>query len=92
MFQALFILLVGLTVPTMADNGKAAPIILEANEAPPFWSSQMPYSGMAGEIVHAMAKSAGIPTKIIFKPLSRLIEDDTNNDLGNPAFFMVNPV
>jgi polar amino acid transport system substrate-binding protein len=65
-------------------------VILEANEAPPFWSSDMYENGMAGEIVYEISKATGTNTKIVFKPLSRLIEDDTNNDLGNPAFFIVN--
>ena len=65
-------------------------VILEANEAPPFWSQKMPHNGMCGEIVYAISKAGGIDSKIVFRPLSRNIEDDRNNDLGNPAFFIVN--
>lgn len=65
-------------------------VVLGANEAPPYWSKKLPYDGIAGEIIHAISKAANINSDIVFKPLSRLIEDDENNDLGNPAFFMVN--
>lgn len=73
-----------------ADDIREFSVTLEANESPPFWSKKLPYNGMAGEIVNAISEAAGIESKIVFKPLSRLIEDDTNNDLGNPAFFMDN--
>ena len=65
-------------------------VILEANEAPPFWSKKMPQDGMVGEIVHAISKAVEIDSKIVFKPLARMIADDENNDLGDPAFFIVN--
>lgn len=63
---------------------------LEANESSPYWSRALPLDGMAGEIVHAISKEAGLISKIEYKPLKRLIEDDANNDLGNPAFYMRN--
>ncbi|MES0370927.1 MAG: transporter substrate-binding domain-containing protein [Mariprofundaceae bacterium] len=63
---------------------------LEANESPPYWSASLPYNGMAGEIVHAISQEAGLVSNIHYKPLKRLIEDDNNNDLGNPAFYMRN--
>ena len=65
-------------------------IVLEANEAPPFWSKGLPHDGMAGEIIYEMSKVAKLKSVIKFKPLSRLIEDDTNNDLGNPSFYINN--
>ena len=43
---------------------------------------------MAGEIIQAISELQGISAKIKFKPLTRLIKDDTNNDLGNPEFFI----
>jgi len=73
-----------------AENLEMNSIVLEANEAPPFWSKVLPHNGMAGEIIYEISKACAINTTIIFKPLSRLIEDDTNNDLGNPAFFIDN--
>lgn len=63
---------------------------LDANESQPYWSSAMPMYGMCGEIVYAASRAAGIKSLITFKPLKRLIEDDSNNDLGNPAFYMNN--
>lgn len=65
-------------------------VILDANEAPPFFSKSMPYNGMCGEIIHEISKACDIQTEIRFKPLSRMIQDDSNNELGNPAFFMNN--
>jgi len=63
---------------------------LDANESPPYWSETMPKDGMCGEIVHAVSQAAGIVSHIHYKPLTRMIEDDQNNDLGNPAFYMGN--
>jgi len=63
---------------------------LDANESPPYWSASMPGQGMCGELVQAIARASGIELAIQFKPLNRMIEDDANNDLGNPAFFMRN--
>ncbi|MBA3025384.1 MAG: amino acid ABC transporter substrate-binding protein [Sulfurimonas sp.] len=83
-----FALLFGLALN--AQNSNTLSIVLEANEAPPFWSKTLAHNGMGGEIIYEISKAAGINTSIVFKPLSRLIEDDTNNDLGNPAFYIVN--
>ena len=65
-------------------------IVLDANEAPPFFSKDLPHNGMAGEIIYEVSKAAGIKSEINFKPLSRMIKEDENNDLGNPAFFINN--
>ena len=59
-----------------------------ANESPPYWSPALAYNGMAGEILHAISQEAEIESTIEFAPLSRLIQDETNNDLGNPLFYM----
>ncbi len=63
-------------------------VILNVNEAPPFFSKDLPSNGMCGEIIHEMSKAAGLDTEIQFKPLSRMIKEDNNNDVGDPAFFM----
>ena len=63
---------------------------LDANESAPFFSASLPRDGMVGEIIHATSAAAGIDSQISFKPLKRMIEDDSNNDLGNPLFFMNN--
>lgn len=86
----LLLLLILFQSTLYAQTIKDTVVTLETNEAPPFWSKQLPDDGMAGEIVHAISKAAGINSKIVYKPLSRIIKDDTNNDLGNPAFFIVN--
>ena len=86
----IFLLLLTLHSSLYSNDEQINAVILEANEAPPFWSKKLPHEGIAGEIVHAISEAAGINTKIVFKPLSRLIEDDENNDLGNPAFFILN--
>ena len=65
-------------------------VMLDANESPPFWSIKLPYDGMCGEIVHAISQEVDIVSYIQFKPLKRLIEDDSNNDLGNPQFYLPN--
>lgn len=65
-------------------------ITLDANESRPYWSAAMPGQGMCGEIVDAISSVAGIRSELVFKPLKRMIEDDSNNDLGNPAFYMNN--
>ncbi len=71
-------------------DGNRPHVLLQANSAPPFWSEKLPFNGLGGEIIHEISKVEGIDTTIVFKPLSRLIEDDSNNDLGDPAFFMRN--
>lgn len=43
---------------------------------------------MCGEILQAMTELAGYKSHITFKPLSRLINDTENNDLGNPTFYL----
>ncbi len=65
-------------------------VILEANIAPPFWSPNLPFNGLGGEIIHEISKIEDINATIVYKPLSRIIDDDSNNDLGNPAFFIKN--
>ncbi|ATX82112.1 amino acid ABC transporter substrate-binding protein, PAAT family [Mariprofundus ferrinatatus] len=77
-----------------AGNGLAgdrgSSISLDANESPPFWSESMPNDGLCGEIVHAASEAVGLVSQINYKPLKRMIEDDSNNDLGNPEFYMGN--
>jgi len=68
--------------------GFAEEVVFGANESKPYWTSEKQYNGMCGEIVHAMSKSVGLTAKIEFSPLQRLIDDDANNDLGNPDFYM----
>jgi len=67
-----------------------AVIELDANESLPYFSATLPMDGMAGDIIHAMSKASGMSSYISYKPLSRMISDDSNNDLGDPAFFMRN--
>ncbi|MFA6193092.1 MAG: transporter substrate-binding domain-containing protein [Sulfurimonas sp.] len=86
----LFILLLILQFPLYSQEKEVGAVILWANEAPPYWSKTLPDDGIAGEIVYAISKACGIKSEIVFKPLSRIIEDETNNDLGNPAFFIAN--
>jgi len=65
-------------------------VLLQANESPPIWSETLPLGGMGTEIVQAISKEMGIKTCIEFVPLKRMIADTTNNDLGNPIFYMNN--
>ncbi len=59
-----------------------------ANESYPYWSSVSKSGGMASEIVDAIFEEADLRYQIEFAPLKRLIDDDENNDLGNPEFYM----
>jgi polar amino acid transport system substrate-binding protein len=65
-------------------------VLLDANESPPYWSANLEQGGMFGELIHSISSEAGIISKIKFRPLSRLIEDESNNDLGDPVFYMRN--
>ncbi len=65
-------------------------VVLQVNESSPIWSAQFPLGGMGGEIVQAISKEMGMKTRIEFIPLKRLIADTTNNDIGNPLFYMDN--
>jgi polar amino acid transport system substrate-binding protein len=69
-------------------NSLAAPITFGANESPPYWSKTLAGNGMCGEILHAISAASGLQSEIVFAPLERLINDNTNNDLGNPVFYM----
>lgn len=82
------LLLSALTLCPLAARAEA--VKFGANESPPCWSAQHRYNGMCGQIVQAISEEMGLTTTIEFFPLSRLIGDDSNNDLGNPAFFMPN--
>ncbi|TAN71004.1 MAG: transporter substrate-binding domain-containing protein [Methylobacter sp.] len=63
-------------------------VVLEANESPPYWSNSLPGGGLGSELVQAISDAVGLQTQINFVPLSRMIEDKNNNDLGNPEFYM----
>lgn len=63
-------------------------VVLEANESAPYWSASSPNGGLGIELVQAISAAAGLETRIDFVPLSRMIEDRGNNDLGNPEFYM----
>ncbi|MGY6277734.1 substrate-binding periplasmic protein [Methylomonas sp. MgM2] len=63
-------------------------VVLDANESPPYWCPVMPGGGLGSELVQAVSAAAGLKTRINFVPLSRMIEDKNNNDLGNPDFYM----
>ncbi|MDO8455154.1 MAG: transporter substrate-binding domain-containing protein [Sulfurimonas sp.] len=86
----LFMLLLILQSSLYSQEKRVNTVVLDANEAPPYWSKTLPNDGIAGEIIYALSKVSGLNSEIVFKPLSRNIEDETNNDLGNPAFFMAN--
>jgi len=75
---------------TISSYAKAGEVVLDANESAPFFSSSLPMDGMCGEIIHAVSQAAGIQSHISYKPLQRMIDEDDNNDLGNPLFFMNN--
>ena len=82
-FSALFLLLIG-----KVAFGK--PVILKANESLPYWSKTLPHNGLGGELVEAISRAGGVESTIEFVPLKRMIEDTTDNNLGNPVFYMDN--
>lgn len=65
-------------------------VILKANESLPYWSKTLPHNGLGGELVEAISRAGGVESVIEFTPLKRLIEDTTDNNLGNPVFYMDN--
>lgn len=82
------ILLFYLTLGTL--HAEQETVILQVNESSPIWSQKLPSGGMGSEIIEAISKEMDIKTRIEFIPLKRLIADITNNDLGNPLFYMDN--
>lgn len=66
------------------------PVILKANESLPYWSNTLPHNGFCGELVEAISRAGGVESIIEFTPLKRMIEDTTDNNLGNPIFYMDN--
>lgn len=63
-------------------------VLLEANESAPYWCSLSETGGLGSELVQAISEAAGLETRIEFVPLSRMIGNRDNNDLGNPEFYM----
>ena len=82
------LLLLWLGLIPLSGHADTAIIQFGANESSPYWSPSLAHNGMVGEILHAISKAAGLSSQIEFAPLSRLIQDESNNDLGNPAFYM----
>lgn len=82
------IVLIFITLNTLHADQKT--VVLQVNESAPIWSKKLPSNGMGGEIVQAISKEMGMKTHIEFIPLKRLIADTTNNDIGNPLFYMNN--
>jgi len=78
-------LLLLLSIPCRSEE-----VILDTNESPPFWSKDLPFQGLGGEIVQAISAATDLKTTINFLPLKRLRENTHNNDLGNPLFYMTN--
>lgn len=71
-------------------NAYAESIKFGANESPPYWSKNAPFNGMCGEILHKLSQIIGQEVQIDFQPLQRLIDNEHNNDLGNPSFYIKN--
>lgn len=83
----LYVLLI---LGSAAFCANADSIRFDANESPPFWSEKAPMNGMCGELVHTLSKMIGLEAQIDFQPLQRLIDNQHNNDLGNPSFYIKN--
>ncbi|MDD2865562.1 MAG: transporter substrate-binding domain-containing protein [Methylococcales bacterium] len=82
-FCALFLLLTG-------NVAFGKPVILKANESLPYWSRTLPHNGLGGELIEAISRAGDVESIIEFVPLKRMIEDTTDNNLGNPVFYMDN--
>lgn len=82
------ILLFCLTLGALRAEQQA--VVLQVNESSPIWSQKLPLGGMGAEIVQAISKEMGMKTDIEYISLKRLIADTTNNDIGNPLFYMDN--
>lgn len=65
-------------------------VVFQVNESPPYWSQKHSSGGLGSEILQAISKEIGLTTRIEFVPLRRLIADTSNNDVGNPLFYMDN--
>lgn len=74
----------------VSEVSMSNPVILKANESLPYWSKTLPYNGFCGELVDAISRASGVESVIEFAPLKRMIEDTTDNNLGNPVFYMDN--
>jgi len=71
-------------------KGHADTIEFNANDSSPYWSNKMALDGMCGEIMHSLSTMIDRDLKIDFQPLKRSMDDDNNNDLGNPEFYIKN--
>jgi len=90
MTKAVLLYAVALMMGLSAFNIRADNISFGANESPPYWSENMPFNGMGGEIMHTLSRIVGLGIRINFQPLQRLIDNDHNNDLGDPSFYIKN--
>ncbi len=84
----LAILLIGCAISVL--HADEPTVVFQVNSNPPIWSEKTSSGGMGSEIIAAISKEMGIKTRIAFVPLKRLIADTTNNDVGNPLFYMNN--
>ena len=83
-----FTLILLFLLPLSHLNAKSQTVVLQVNESLPIWSQKLPFGGMGSEIIQAISKEVNMDTRIDFIPLKRLIADTTNNDIGNPLFYM----
>lgn len=83
--SSLFLFLVFFSHILMAEI-----VVLNANESPPYWIKNSSTHGMGAELITAISDEVGLESHIEFMPLKRLINDTTNNDLGNPVFYISN--
>lgn len=84
------LILIFLLLPLSLVAREKLTITLQTNESSPYWINNGSGKGMGCEIIQAISKEMDISTKIEFRPLKRMIVDTTNNELGNPLFYMNN--
>lgn len=85
-FLCVFLILQGIS--TSVFSSSEVSITFGVNDSPPYWVKSPEKKGMGEELIDAISMISGIQAKIVFQPLQRLINDDANNDLGNPVFYM----
>ena len=79
-----------LSLIASSTSGQDTAVRFGVNESPPYWSTSLPHGGLCGEILHALSREINLESALDFKPIPRLMEDDSHNVTGNPMFYLAN--
>ncbi len=86
-FYSFYLTAIFLLVPLQARS-EAVHLVFNSTDSPPIWTPSLPKNGLAGEILDAVAREAGLTVSIDYLPLKRYENLTVGNRVGNPLFFI----